>query len=187
MNRSVGLTLVGCMALGFGCAAEEAGPADPAAPEYFLAQQRDFEDFRDWMAFPLEGPAAHPQTTGQTTVYINRLPGSGTQHFAVGTMIVKTNEDPSSGELTIHAMVKRGGEYNADGALGWEFFELVINADDVPVLVWRGAVPPDGEGYTLQPGTGSDADAGVEAPCNGCHTSDVNDAVLDDALDLQQL
>lgn len=149
----------------------------------FLAQEGDFADFREWMSFELSASDSHAATVGDVTVYASRLPDSGAKAFPVGTMIVKTVQ-PKAGALVIHAMAKRGGDFNARGALGWEFFELVLNDDDVPIMVWRGAEPPDGESYQLLPGVEL---SGMEVQCNDCHTSDVNDSVLDDMLDLEQL
>ena len=56
-------------------------------------------------------------------------------------------------------MVKRGGGYNAQGARGWEWFELAARPDDSLAIVWRGINAPQGEDY------GGDPQGG----CNDCH------------------
>lgn len=159
-------------------------PDEQPEAKSFLAQQGDFADFREWMSFKLGSTDSHAGVAGDVVMYVNRLPKSGAKTFPVGTMIAKTVRDASSGALTIHAMAKRGGNFNAQGALGWEFFELQINKQDVAVMIWRGANPPTGESYQLLPGV----DTGdMEVQCNDCHTSSHNDAVLDDMLELESL
>lgn len=145
-----------------------------------IALQHDFADFRSWERFALgqmPATAGHP-VSGPRYVYLNRRPPPGSREWPVGTMIVKTTEtgDPTSWE--IHAMVKRGGDYNARGAVGWEYFDLRIGNSGVPVVLWRGPAPPAGGGY--QTSTGA-------ADCNGCHATPealANDAVLNSQLRL---
>ena len=73
------------------------------------------------------------------------------------------------------AMVKRGANFNALGARGWEWFELVEGPRGVAIN-WRGLGAPDGEGYGGDPlGT-----------CNSCHQMAAgNDFVLSEALTLR--
>ena len=59
----------------------------------------------------------------------------------------------------LFAMVKRGGDYNAQGARGWEWFELRERDEGSIGIVWRGTNAPTGEHYGGDPSGG----------CNNCH------------------
>ena len=140
-----------------GCGAAPTG-TDAATGDVFLAFSSTFAEFRTWTSFHSDGPAAgtYPDDVlGPRTQCLNRLPPPGSSEFPVGAIIVEARE---SGAMHILAGVKRGGGYNAGGARGWEWFELVEN----PVaIVWRGVGPPNGETY------GGDPDGG----CNSCHAA----------------
>ena len=83
--------------------------------------------------------------------------------------MLKTVEDQATAEIVqIHAMVKRGGNYNADGIPGWEWFDLGLDEEARPVIEWRGEHPPDGECYGCAPGT-DPAEAAELGDCNNCH------------------
>ena len=154
--------------------------ADAAPPDVSIAFGRDFEGFRDWIAFDRGVDTVPPTHDGQTWIYADRLPEEGALTFEIGTRILRVEErgdDPTSWEL--HAMVKRGGGYNAAGAAGWEFFGLALDPEGTPFIVWRGEGPPSGDGY--RPPDGSDTLFG----CNHCHGSAAaTDSVLSPALDL---
>jgi hypothetical protein len=97
--------------------------------------------------------------------------------YPVGTLLVKVVQaEPDPTQWVLFAMAKRGGAYNADGARGWEFFVLRLNAAGVPALVSRGLAPTLVGGlYTVGDGLG----------CNSCHgTEDARafDGVLTPAL-----
>lgn len=95
----------------------------------------------------------------------------------VGTIIVKTIEDTYTDEITqVHAMSKRVEDYNEDGALGWEWFELQLDEDARPVIIWRGTHPPDGECYHCPPGTDPEK-AAMLGDCNICHAGAGVDSV----------
>lgn len=136
-------------------------PADASEPargvrDPFIAFAGDFEGFRGWERMFI--PAAElddPVHGGNRAIYVNRRPPKGSAQFPVGTIIVKQME--STGGQTF-AMVKRGGGFNPDGAVGWEWFRLVESNGSVSIA-WRGVGPPDGETY-------GGAAGGV---CNGCH------------------
>ena len=156
----------------------------------FVATQADFQGFLSWGNVDVgDAPAAAPHEASARTVYLNAPPDEGAAVFPVGTMIVKTG---AGGEVTgeagdeVHAMVKRGGAFNADGARGWEWFEIRIpDGDDAPVLVWRGANPPEGESYSCPPGEACDESS---LTCNGCHEGSVgNDFVNSQALALDNI
>jgi hypothetical protein len=73
-------------------------------------------------------------------------------------------------------MAKRGGDYNARGAQGWEWFELKAQLDGSWTIAWRGITPPEGCGYSGIAGGG----------CNICHTGAIaNDYVQTEGLRLQ--
>lgn len=151
------------VALGGGCTAA-VQPDEPPRGEPFVAIAADFSDFRDWPSFELPPDSltpAHP--SGARRLYFDGVPAAGdpTAPFPVGTILVKAEEsgDPTAWE--IHAMVKRGGGFNAEGALGWEFFDLAIDAAGEVQVRWRGEGPPLGMGY---PGEGTG-----DGQCNACH------------------
>jgi hypothetical protein len=147
----------------------------------FIPVDRDFADFRDWMMFMLDAKT-HAAAKGPVNVFLNKLPPAGATKFPIGTIVVKTVEAGDPSAWTIHAMAKRGGNFNANGALNWEFYELKIDKDDVPLIVWGGAKPADGHKYKDLTG-----DNKTEQDCNDCHQSSKNDAVLTPALDLSTL
>ena len=154
-------------------------------PEVFIALQRDFADFLDWQAFEVDA-VEHAGAQGKVVTYLNHLPPRDADAFPVGTMLVKTVEVGKPTTWTVHAMVKRGGTFNEQGAFGWEYFDLAINGDGVPVILWRGEEPPADGGYTVAPGV--EADGSMESDCNGCHGAErSNDHVLGDMLDLDAL
>ncbi len=159
---------------GVGCAwaaATGAGvtPRTVSPQNAFVALGGDFEGFRSWPSFTLAaapdvGGGAH--VAGDRTVYVNQVPPAGAADFAKGTILVKeiTGADPK-----LFAMVKRGGDYNDTGAVGWEWFEIQeIGGDAYIDIEWRGYGPPDGESYA----------GNAEGGCNGCHAASSHDAVL---------
>jgi hypothetical protein len=84
-------------------------------------------------------------------------------------------------------MAKRGGDYNAEGALGWEWFDLDLTESGGVAVDWRGPVPPEGRGYECALG---EDDAGSEGvgDCNTCHgAAEANDFVLSPVLQLEAI
>ncbi len=143
---------------------------DQGAPERLIAFASDFEGYRSWPHVvvgtgPIEG--GH-NLDAPRTVFVNALPDDDALTWPVGTVIVKegSGQEVEGGTGTqTHAMVKRGGNFNVDGALGWEWFEIQSNGDAV-VIVWRGEHPPDGEGYGCISGVCVPSSFGE---CNACH------------------
>jgi len=138
------------------------------AHEPLIALERDFQGFYDWSRVDLgdrpEQGTSH--VAGETHEYINRPPPQGAKAFPVGTIFVKTVDSQKKSD--IFAMVKRGGGFNASGAVGWEWFGLRKRGDGSVAIVWRGVNAPDGESYGGDPLGG----------CNGCHGAAVkNDHV----------
>ncbi len=157
----------------------EARVAASTADE-FLAFDRDFADFESWTRFERDAalPSTHPDA--YSLVYVNTLPPEGSAEFPQGTIIVRVTPVGSVETWVAHAMVKRGGDYNADVAPGWEFFDLHLVADGpahVPHIAWRGAQTPSGDGY-MGP------DGGSALSCGHCHGlgGRSNDSVLGDEL-----
>lgn len=127
----------------------------------FVAMQSHFADFRSWASFTLDGTLDGHSGT-EREIFVSALPEEGAGVFPVGTMIVKSA--PVGDSVELHAMAKRGGDYNQTGARGWEWFELKESAG-IPVILWRGEEPPSGEGYVVLGGE----DTAVDGDCNRCH------------------
>jgi hypothetical protein len=167
------LSLVLCAA----CQRSDARKLPAKAP--FIALERDFQGFRDWVHVDLSTRPAGTQTHGASEAkeFINQLPAPGSKEFPVGTILVKSTHSPT-GKEDIFAMVKRGDGYNARGANGWEWFELTRRSDASYGILWRGLNPPDGQGYGGLPSGG----------CNGCHQgADKNDFVHASKLGLSKI
>jgi hypothetical protein len=187
MRRVAGLGLV----LVLGCTgAETASPDAGAAPATFIAQTSHFQAFRTWEVVdlgPVEplldgglrdedgGLRGDPHGNGgNKRVYINAPPAGGGTLFPVGTIIVKAVEHATPQEWEIHAMVKRGGDYNRAGAVGWEWFDLAVDVSDRVAIVWRGL------GNDTYGGLHRAEDA---VDCNACHVlAAAHDHVFTQAL-----
>ena len=178
-------TLLAATLLLTGCLDHELPDIGSREHDVFIALQRDFRDFRDWMQFELRTAVMHAGVSGPVVAYLNELPSEDASEFPIGTIMVKTVEIGPATDWTVHAMVKRGGAFNAQGALDWEYVDLAINEDDVPVIMWRGEKPPSDHGYESLLGGG--ADPALEVDCNSCHTGSDQDAILSDALALDEL
>lgn len=132
----------------------------------FIAFERDFQGFRAWPRVALGDVSAggHPEGP-QQFVYVSRARPAGARDFAVGTILMRTFEQTVPTDWVIFALVKRGGDYNAQGDVGWEYFRLRLNAQGRVVIAARGLNPrteaPDD--YGGGPGDGDNAG------CNGCH------------------
>lgn len=129
-------------------------------PSSFLALERDFAEYRSWefvdaYAPLLEGAEGEGHVPESRRVFVNRRPPEGATSWPVGTVFVKE----LAGETL--ASVKRGGSYNATGTPGWEWFELVRDANDAVRISWRGLGAPAGTGRYSQ----------TTNSCNGCHAS----------------
>jgi len=152
--------------------------ASASAVSTFIAFERDFAGFRAWEAFHHDADqptAGDVHTNGPRTEYLNHRPPREATTFPVSTIIVKEIE--SDDLHKIFAMVKRGGNYNAKGPTGWEWFELE-GLGETPAILWHGVGPADGKTYGGDPNNG----------CNGCHgAASDNDGVLSEQLRLSTL
>ena len=149
-----------------GCLDDELDPDQPSDGATFIALTRDFQLFRGWTRTQVGEDAivgGHP--SGPRFTYVNDPPSEG--RFPVGTMIVKTVELGEPSTWTIHARAKRGGTFNAQQAIGWEWFELTIAPSGQVGFLWRGEKPPKDHGYESLPGLGSTSS--TETDCNTCH------------------
>ncbi len=154
-------------------------------PDVFIATNADFADYKTWPSIVV-GEAAiengHP--AGQRRVFASHLPADDADHFDVGTIFVKEGaglEVEGGTGVEVHAMVKRGGGFNASGAIGWEWFELGESTIGTPIIKWRGQEPPDGESYGCLIGDCSSP----LGQCNSCHGAAVNnDFILSPGLTL---
>lgn len=129
--------------------------------EPFIVFERDLAGFRGWepVDLPRSGGAGMAHVAGLRREYLNRRPPAGAKTFPVGTILVKEMLEGASPGHRIFAMAKRGGGYNAEGASGWEWFELRERGDGTIGIVWRGISAPAGEGYAGRKSGG----------CNACH------------------
>jgi hypothetical protein len=173
VRRVLLLALIGC----------STGPSGPPEPAQFVAIPSDFQPYASWTSFDVAGPAENEnfEAGGPRTVYINQMPAHGSDHFRVGTILVKVipNGSSSPKDWQVFAMVKRGGGFDADGAPGWEFFGLSIDDGGAVSIDWRGVGPPADAGYS----------AGLlNVTCVLCHDSARdNDWVQTPQLQLENL
>lgn len=165
------------------CGEVEVEPPPVEEPlDVFIALTASFADYESWVKLDRGRDPVPPSHRGRSLIYIDRVPPRGSDEFPVGTRIVKVEllgADPRGWEL--HAMVKRGDSFNSEGAPGWEFFELTLDGEDTPSIVWRGEGPADGDGYVGPEG-------GDVLSCNHCHASATyNDSILSPVLALSEV
>lgn len=167
-------------------------PDDNTTPTHLkIALTSDFAKFWEWPSKKIAA-AGHgatevvqDQDTIPRSVYLYPGFDDPVTEFPVGTIFVKVMGDspdsvPPVGK--IHAAVKRGGDFNSNGAVNWEWFELAIVDDNEVIIMWRGQEPPDEGGY----GSLTNPDGETESDCNSCHGgADDHDIVLGE--DLQAL
>ncbi len=174
----LGLMLCAGVLLG-GCSGDDG--------EVFIAQPIDFAPFRSWARYSLGDVPLQGHPPGPRFGYLKQAAPKGASEYPVGSIIVKTVEtttDPT--QWDIFAMVKRGGGYNPDGALNWEFFLLRIDPSGNPLLLARGANPadPSPDAGTVPGGSYQDT-GGTGVTCNRCHGApgtQQNDHILSAAL-----
>jgi hypothetical protein len=149
-----------------------------------IALDGDFAPYASWSSVYLGDNqiAGHPP--GPRYGYLNMKAPAGAKKYPVGTIIVKeihTNggTDPTTWDL--FSMVKRGGGFNDNGALDWEFFILHLDQSNAPTIVARGTAPADAS--AVDGGTYGVATNGQT--CNVCHAgvgADQTDFILSPLL-----
>jgi hypothetical protein len=173
---AIAVAVAACIGAGCGSGDGSHGSSSAAtsadAAGEFYAFAADFAHYRTWSSLVVVDDAGTGDPAHLDTVlveYINQPAPPVGEPFPQGTILVKegTSGDPNTRQA--FAMVKRGGAYNADGAAGWEWFE-VQNDDDAGdvAIVWRGTAPPSGQTYS----------GNVNGDCNGCHVKAPHDAVF---------
>jgi hypothetical protein len=148
-----------CCGVASACAVDTGAPRDP-----FIALTSDFDGFEAWPSVAIAEPFSFDggHRVGTSRVFmLGELPPEGSP-FAVGTILLKTVEDGDPTSWELHAMVKRGGDYNREGSAGWEWLDLALTPEREPVITWRG------EGTPFDPGTYRTS-AGETIACNACH------------------
>lgn len=160
-----------------------AGCGGDAPPTEHVASEADFAGFDTWERFDRGHRGflpSHPD--GQTYVYRNHPPPEGTTHHPVGTIVVRVTMAGPESDWEVHAMVRRGGTFNATGAAGWEYFDLSLARTGdrlTPTINWRGEGPGDSaDGY-------AHGAEGVALGCNHCHAAVArHDGLIGDELAL---
>jgi len=146
------------------CAEDEAVVVKSEVPKVGprVAFARDFADFRRWrrVALPDDSLTEGHESSPRRFVYLDRALPAEAEPVPEGTMIVKTIEVGPMDEWELHAMVKRGDGYNADGCAGWEFFNLELSAEGEVSIAWRGQGDDPSAYMDTQ---------GNNRSCNSCH------------------
>jgi hypothetical protein len=178
--------LAGALALLAGaCLDNELEPSTTTGVKrVFIAQTRDFAPYKEWMVYEHDVSTEHGGLVGTTTKYVSEMPDATTHEFPIGSMLVKSVKALSADALTIHAMAKRGSGFNANGARGWEYFELQLNSKGVPYILWRGEEPPSGEQYQALLGATATDQPTTEGKCNDCHAGGKDGMLGDDIVEL---
>ena len=151
----------------------DAGAGTGTGAGEFVAFASDFDGYRTWAHASVvtdggSGGAVHTDTV--LVESINRGPVARDSDFPQGTILVKEGTTGEPNTRQAFAMVKRGGDYNAGGAAGWEWFELQNTGDggeNTVEILWRGIAPPQGEVYAGK----------VNGDCNTCHVNAPHDGV----------
>lgn len=169
MREVVALVVVGVAA----CSPAPAPPPGGVGGE-FVAFAPHFAGYEQWHRIDISGELPmSPHLGERRAVHVNKLPPAGADSFPVGTIVLKT----STASEEVHAMAKRGGEYNQLGARGWEWFELRRATDGSLAIFWRGITPPAGVCKTYG--------GIVGGACNVCHqNAAANDFVQTPGLTL---
>lgn len=185
------LLLASAAAVGLATLSPGCGPAEDVdeggageGNECFYAFNNDFENFKHWQHYHLKSDFAPSivHASGPRDVYINQCPAPGATEFPVGTIIVKVINQPGQSEPAVFAQVKHGCGYNAGGAPGWEWFDLLTPENGGPAnsvsIIWHGLTPPASMAY-----------GGDPTECNTCHSTmgEGNDSIITSALNLKDI
>lgn len=151
----------------------KAATKPPPVVQQFLVQDSDIADFTSWYSQPfvIDPIADIFYPPGSRFGFINHVAAPGATSYPIGTIIIKAIEnskDPTTWQL--FGMSKRGGDYNAAGAVGWDFF-LPRFENGVPHIYSSGLTPTvDGNPDMGAVNEGSYF-AGGQIACDVCHGS----------------
>ncbi len=196
------LFLAGAAALALTTLSPGCGPSDPVEGgdggdnECFIASSEDFQNFMSWQHYHLTTSFMenNVHSSGPRDVYINQCPPAGATEFPVGTIILKVinqpgqpgQPEPGLEGKSVFAQVKHGCGYNAQGAPGWEWYDLKTSLNGLqpgdPVeIVWSNFQAP----LNMYGATGI---AG-QNQCNDCHSTmgAGNDSIITSALNLKDI
>jgi hypothetical protein len=152
-----------------GCSGNKA-KVDNGDAGTFVAVDGDFAGFSSWFGGQLGNNvlAGNVYPPGTRFGFVNRRVPPGTKAYPPGTVIVKAIESPADDPTQWHvfAFAKRGGDFNAAGAVGWEFFLLRLDSSMTPRITSRGLAPAD-DGFDMD--TLSYTPGGAAGSCNICH------------------
>ncbi len=142
----------------------------------FVAVASDFSELLQWPHVDLGVIAVGGHPEGHRHVYANRMLHSSERRYPIGSIVVKVVErGHSMRDWDVVAMVKRGGGFNSEGAVDWEFFVLVIERSGRVRIAGRGEQPQSDHPDEYLAG---------DVGCNDCHgTRDARE--LDGMLSLQ--
>jgi hypothetical protein len=162
-----GFTLALLVAAGWlgGC-----GGATKPPVEQFVAADSDVADFWTWYTQPFVADAVADivYPPGSRVGFLNHRPPAGTTSYPLGTIIVKAIENdnvPANWEL--FGIAKRGGDYNAAGAHGWEF--LLLRVDDGVAHIYSRGLTPTVDGRADMVVNEGSYFAGGQVACDVCH------------------
>lgn len=162
--RGMSLLVIGAVACGGG---KKASTTTDDGPE-FVAQNSDFAGFLGWFhgVLPPNQLSGIVYPPGTQVGFVNQRTSDST--YPKGTIVIKAIENPARDATNweVFAFAKRGGDYNAAGAVGWEFFLLRVDHDGNPYITSRG-LAPNVDGFDM--GTGSYSPGGAAGSCNICH------------------
>jgi hypothetical protein len=157
--KAIPFVFVSTLLVAAGCSsASSGGDGSCTAPQ---PNNATFANYESWTEFSFTGTAiaGSPHTSGPRRIYLSQKPPHGATEFPVGTIIVKEIGAPPASADSVFAMVKVGCDYNSDGAVNWEWFELQVNSPATPAIIWGGSEPPPGQSYSGDP-----------TACNDCHS-----------------
>jgi hypothetical protein len=144
--------------------------ADSGDAGMFVAVDGDFAGFQSWFGgvLPSDVLDGNVYPPGTRFGFVNHRVPPGTKAYPPGTVIVKAIESPAGDPTQWHvfAFAKRGGDFNAAGAIGWEFFLLRLDAGGTPTITSRGLAPAN-DGFDMD--TLSYTPGGAAGSCNICH------------------
>ncbi len=136
----------------------------------FMAEDSDFAGWQGWFGgiLPNDVLDGNVYPPGTRWGYVNHRVPPGTTAYPPGTVLIKLIESPKDDPTLWHAFgfSKRGGDYNAAGAVGWEFLELRLDAAGTPHITDRGLAPAN-DGFDMD--TLSYTPGGAAGSCNICH------------------